>query len=46
MDTARLTELIEREGVKKVPLVVLKVTKNSGGGRYQDCVAAAKKPRS
>ena len=33
MDTARLTELIEREGAKKIPLVMLTVTNNSGGGQ-------------
>jgi tryptophanase len=33
MDTARLTELIEREGPKKIPLVMLTVTNNSGGGQ-------------
>ena len=33
MDTARLTELIERNGAKKIPLVMLTVTNNSGGGQ-------------
>jgi tyrosine phenol-lyase len=33
MDTARLRELIEREGAKKIPLVMLTVTNNSGGGQ-------------
>jgi tyrosine phenol-lyase len=33
MDTKRLAELIEREGAKKVPLVMLTVTNNSGGGQ-------------
>src|ERR1700752_1276750 len=33
MDTARLAELIEREGAKKIPLVILTVTNNSGGGQ-------------
>jgi tyrosine phenol-lyase len=33
MDTARLSELIEREGPKKIPLVMLTVTNNSGGGQ-------------
>src|SRR6202045_5352690 len=33
MDTARLTEVIEREGAKKIPLVMLTVTNNSGGGQ-------------
>jgi tyrosine phenol-lyase len=33
MDTARLAELIEREGAKKIPLVMLTVTNNSGGGQ-------------
>jgi tyrosine phenol-lyase len=33
MDTARLSELIEREGKNKIPLVMLTVTNNSGGGQ-------------
>jgi tyrosine phenol-lyase len=33
MDTARLAEAIEREGAKKIPLVMLTVTNNSGGGQ-------------
>jgi tyrosine phenol-lyase len=33
MDTRRLRELIEREGAKKIPLVMLTVTNNSGGGQ-------------
>src|SRR6266852_2343050 len=33
MDTARLAEVIEREGAKKIPLVMLTVTNNSGGGQ-------------
>lgn len=33
MATAHLTELIEREGAKKIPLVMLTVTNNSGGGQ-------------
>lgn len=33
MDIARLTELIEREGADKIPLVMLTVTNNSGGGQ-------------
>src|SRR6201987_3098418 len=33
MDTARLAEGIEREGAKKIPLVMLTVTNNSGGGQ-------------
>src|SRR3984893_15400250 len=33
MDTGKLSELIEREGGKKIPLVMLTVTNNSGGGQ-------------
>jgi tyrosine phenol-lyase len=33
MDTAQLAALIEREGAKKIPLVMLTVTNNSGGGQ-------------
>src|SRR5262249_2073915 len=33
MDTGRLSELIEREGAKKIPLGMLTVTNNSGGGQ-------------
>src|SRR5713101_3747697 len=33
MDTARLAETIEREGAKNIPLVMLTVTNNSGGGQ-------------
>jgi tyrosine phenol-lyase len=33
MDTARLEEVIQREGAKKIPLVMLTVTNNSGGGQ-------------
>jgi tyrosine phenol-lyase len=33
MDTAHLTELIQREGAKKIPLVMLTITNNSGGGQ-------------
>jgi tyrosine phenol-lyase len=33
MDVTRLMELIEREGAKKIPLVMLTVTNNSGGGQ-------------
>jgi tyrosine phenol-lyase len=33
MDTARLAEVIQREGAKKIPLVMLTVTNNSGGGQ-------------
>src|SRR5271170_6262483 len=32
MDTARLAEVIEKEGAKRIPLVMLTVTNNSGGG--------------
>jgi tyrosine phenol-lyase len=33
MDTARLAEVIEREGSANIPLVMLTVTNNSGGGQ-------------
>jgi tyrosine phenol-lyase len=33
MDTAQLTALIAREGAKKIPLVLLTVRNNSGGGQ-------------
>lgn len=33
MDTARLAETIERAGAKRIPLVMLTVTNNSGGGQ-------------
>jgi len=33
LDTARLTEVLAREGRGKVPLVMLTVTNNSGGGQ-------------
>ncbi len=33
MDTRCLTELIVREGAKKIPLVMVTVTNNSGGGQ-------------
>jgi tryptophanase len=33
MDTLRLQELIDREGAKKIPLVMLTITNNSGGGQ-------------
>src|SRR6266853_348699 len=33
MDVARLAEAIERQGAKKIPLVMLTVTNNSGGGQ-------------
>ena len=33
MDTAHLAEVIEREGPGKIPLVMLTITNNSGGGQ-------------
>jgi tryptophanase len=33
MDVARLAEVIAREGAKKIPLVMLTITNNSGGGQ-------------
>jgi tyrosine phenol-lyase len=33
MDTAQLTAVIAREGAKRIPLVMLTVTNNSGGGQ-------------
>src|SRR5271169_5825296 len=33
MDTAQLAALVEREGAKTIPLVMLTVTNNSGGGQ-------------
>jgi len=33
MDVARLTEVIARHGAKKIPLVMLTITNNSGGGQ-------------
>ena len=33
MDTVQLAKLIEREGAKNVPLVMLTITNNSGGGQ-------------
>src|SRR5262245_24838321 len=32
IDTARLAELLDREGPKKIPLVMLTITNNSGSG--------------
>ncbi len=33
MDVARLEQVIQREGSKKIPLVMLTITNNSGGGQ-------------
>jgi tyrosine phenol-lyase len=33
MDVAQLEQVIEREGAKKIPLVMLTITNNSGGGQ-------------
>src|SRR5215831_14646871 len=33
MDVARLAEIISRHGAKKIPLVMLTITNNSGGGQ-------------
>jgi tyrosine phenol-lyase len=33
MDTARLTDVLDRTGAKKIPLVMLTITNNSGGGQ-------------
>jgi tyrosine phenol-lyase len=33
MDTVQLAQVIEREGAQKIPLVMLTVTNNSGGGQ-------------
>jgi len=33
MDTVQLSQVIEREGAKNIPLVMLTVTNNSGGGQ-------------
>src|SRR5271170_7844116 len=33
MDTAQLSNLIEKEGAKRIPLVMLTITNNSGGGQ-------------
>jgi tyrosine phenol-lyase len=33
MDTVQLSKLIEKEGAKRIPLVMLTVTNNSGGGQ-------------
>jgi tyrosine phenol-lyase len=33
MDTVQLSKLIEKEGAKRIPLVMLTITNNSGGGQ-------------